>query len=209
MIMQEKNIITIIDGAHVPGHIELDIKQINPDFYSGACHKWMCSPKGVAFLYAKKKMQNIIEPLVISWGYDAEKPSHSQFLDYLQWQGTNDMSAYLTIPDTIKFLKERNWREVSEKCKELNIWAKEKIISELKVKGLSDNKFNAKQMSSFFMHFDDVFNNQLDFYKKYKIQIPFFKWNEETLFRISIQAYNSKKDIDMLIDSFKKFKNIN
>ena len=56
------------------------------------------------------------------------------------------------------------------------------------------------------MHFDDVFNNQLDFYKKYKIQIPFFKWNEETLFRISIQAYNSKKDIDMLIDSFKKFK---
>ena len=206
---RKKNIITIIDGAHVPGHIELDIKQINPDFYSGACHKWMCSPKGVAFLYANKKMQNIIEPLVISWGYDAEKPSHSQFLDYLQWQGTNDMSAYLTIPDTIKFLKERNWREVSEKCKELNIWAKEKIISELKVKGLSDNKFNAKQMSSFFMHFDDVFNNQLDFYKKYKIQIPFFKWNEETLFRISIQAYNSKKDIDMLIDSFKKFKNIN
>ena len=100
---REKNIFTIIDGAHVPGQIELDIKNMTPDFYSGAWHKWMCSPKGVAFLYAKKSVQHIIDPLVVSWGYEAENPSHSQYLDYLQWQGTNDMSPYLTIPDTIKF----------------------------------------------------------------------------------------------------------
>ena len=84
-IAREKNIITIIDGAHAPAQLDLDISDINPDFYSGACHKWMCSPKGVAFLYVSKKFQHKIEPLVVSWGYEAENPGHSQFLDYLQF----------------------------------------------------------------------------------------------------------------------------
>ena len=69
----------------------------------------MCSPKGVSFLYVKKNHQNKIDPLVVSWGYDSDFPSKSKFLDYHQWQGTKDMSAYLTIPYTIKFLKENNW----------------------------------------------------------------------------------------------------
>ncbi len=203
---RENNIITIIDGAHVPGQIELDIKKMNPDFYSGACHKWMCSPKGVAFLYVNKKFQNIIEPLVISWGYEAERPSKSQFLDYLQWQGTNDMSAYLTIPDTIDFLKTNNWNAVSDKCQSLNHWAKEEIIKELGVKAVSSNAFTAKQMSSFFLKLsDDPIKNQLEFYRKYKIQIPFISWNNKTLFRISIQVYNTKQDIYKLIQALKDY----
>ena len=203
---RENNIITIIDGAHVPGQIELDIKKMNPDFYSGACHKWMCSPKGVAFLYVNKKFQNIIEPLVISWGYEAEQPSKSQFLDYLQWQGTNDMSAYLTIPDTIDFLKTNNWNAVSDKCQSLNHWAKEEIIKELGVKEVSSNAFTAKQMSSFFLKLsDDPVKDQLEFYRKYKIQIPFISWNNQTFFRISIQVYNTKQDIYKLIQALKDY----
>ena len=203
---RENNIITIIDGAHVPGQIELDIKKMNPDFYSGACHKWMCSPKGVAFLYVNKKFQNTIEPLVISWGYEAEKPSKSQFLDYLQWQGTNDMSAYLTIPETIKFLKTNNWAAVSDKCQSLNHWAKEEIIKELDVKEVSSNAFTAKQMSSFFLKLsDDPVKDQLEFYRKYKIQVPFISWNNQTLFRISIQVYNTKQDIYKLIQALKDY----
>ena len=203
---RENNIITIIDGAHVPGQIKLDIKKMNPDFYSGACHKWMCSPKGVAFLYVNKKFQNTIEPLVISWGYEAEKPSKSQFLDYLQWQGTNDMSAYLTIPEAIKFLKKNKWDAVSDKCQSLNHWAKEEIIKELGVKEVSSNAFTAKQMSSFFLKLsDDPVKDQLEFYRKYKIQVPFISWNNQTLFRISIQVYNTKQDIYKLIQALKAY----
>ena len=72
-IAKEKNIISIIDGAHVPGHINLNINDLDPDVYTGACHKWMCSPKGTAFLYVKKELQNIIDPLVISWGYESDE----------------------------------------------------------------------------------------------------------------------------------------
>ena len=126
-IAKEKKIICIIDGAHAPAHIDVNIKDLDPDVYVGACHKWMCAPKGVSFLYVKKNMQHTIDPLVVSWGYESDDPSHSQFLDYHQWQGTQDISAYLIIPDVIKFLDDNNWINVAAKCREMNIWARDEI----------------------------------------------------------------------------------
>ena len=205
-IARERGIITIIDGAHAPAQIDLDISDINPDFYSGACHKWMCSPKGVAFLYVKKELQSIIEPLVISWGYESERPSHSQFLDYLQWQGTNDISAYLSVVDTIDFLTKYNWRERAIKCRDLNLWARNKILNEFNIPSMCSNGFLG-QMSSFEFPFNDAYNDQINFYAKHKIQIPFFNWNNKTLLRISIQVYNDKEDIYKLINSLKFFLN--
>ena len=206
-IEKKKNILSIIDGAHVPGHINLDIKKLNPDVYTGACHKWMCSPKGTAFLYVNKKIQDIVEPLVISWGYDSDMPSHSQFLDYLQWQGTDDVSSYLTIHDTIDFLKKNNWENVSKKCKELNIWARNEINKLLKIEPISDDRFLG-QMSSIPIKSNNILEDQIEFYSKYKIQIPFFKWQDKEFFRISIQAYNSKEDIFKLLEALdKKYNN--
>ena len=202
-IAKEKNIICIVDGAHVPGHINLDIKKLDPDIYTGACHKWMCSPKGTAFLYVKKELQKIIMPLVISWGYDSDTPSHSQFLDYIQWQGTNDLSSYLTIPDTIKFLKKYEWTTIAEECKKLNIWARDEINSLLKIKAISTSEFLG-QMSSISIKSNDIIQDQINFYLKYKIQIPFIKWHDREFFRISIQAYNSKEDIVKLLEALQK-----
>ena len=199
-IAKEKNILCIIDGAHVPGHIDLDIKKLDPDIYTGACHKWMCSPKGTAFLYVKKELQEIMEPLVVSWGYESDTPSHSQFLDYMQWQGTNDISSYLTIPDTIKFLDENNWQQVSKECKKINRWARKEINQLLKKKPISSDDFIG-QMSSIPMDSNDIIQDQIEFYVKYKIQIPFIKWNDKEFFRISIQVYNSKEDVFKLLEA--------
>jgi len=204
-LAKKNNILTIVDGAHVPAHISLDIKKLDPDFYCGACHKWMCSPKGVAFLYVKKKFQKIMEPLVISWGYEAEKPSNSQYLDYMQWQGTNDMSAYLTVPKTIDFLEEHNWKDKAEKCRNLNLWAKDLICQELNTYALGNDSFLG-QMTSIAFDFTDTINEKKEFYKKYNIQVPFIKWNNRHFFRISLQVYNSKDDIYNLINSLKDFR---
>jgi isopenicillin-N epimerase len=206
-LAKKNNILTIIDGAHVPAQIDLDIRKLNPDFYCGACHKWMCSPKGVAFLYVKKEFQQMIEPLVVSWGYEAENPSNSQFLDYMQWQGTNDISAYLTVPDTINFLEKHNWKEKAVSCREINLWAKNEISSQLNIEALGRNEFLG-QMTTFSLHLDDTINQQMEFYYKYKIQVPFIKWNKQTFFRISSQVYNSKEDFIYLIKSLRDFKNI-
>jgi len=205
-IAKDKGIISIVDGAHAPAQIKLDIKNINPDIYVGACHKWMCSPKGVSFLYAKKEIQSMIEPLVISWGYEPENNSNSQFLDFHQWQGTKDMSAFLTIPDTINFLNKYNWRNVTKECYDINLWAREQINNLLKKEPLASKEFIG-QMSSFYYDIkEDVFDFNVKFYLKYKIQIPFIEWKDKTLMRISIQAYNNKKDIFKLLEALDDLK---
>tara|TARA_B110001454_G_C12688289_1_gene421204 strand:+ start:154 stop:1302 length:1149 start_codon:yes stop_codon:yes gene_type:complete len=204
-LAREHNILTIIDGAHVPAHIDLDIKKLDPDFYCGACHKWMCSPKGVAFLYVKREHQEMMEPLVVSWGYEADNPSDSQFLDYMQWQGTNDISAYLTIPDTIEFLRKHNWKEKAQHCRDLNLWAKKEICNALDTYATGDDQFLG-QMTTIAFKLEDTLQEQIDFYTKYKIQLPFIKWNDKTFFRISLQVYNSKEDINYLIKSLLQYR---
>ena len=114
-----KGLFTIVDGAHVPGHIPLNIEDLQPDVYTGACHKWMCAPKGCSFLYVKKEWQHLFDPLVISWGYESAAPSSSQFLDYHQTQGTRDIAAFLSVPKTIEFLNENDWLAVAAACRQL------------------------------------------------------------------------------------------
>ena len=77
---KKNNILSIIDGAHVPGHIPLNIRKLDADIYTGACHKWMCTPKGVSFLYVRKELQEDVHPLVVSWGWESESPGLSKFL---------------------------------------------------------------------------------------------------------------------------------
>ncbi len=202
-IARENNIFCIIDGAHAPGHIDLNIKQLNPDIYTGACHKWMCAPKGTSFLYAKKEIQNDIDPLVISWGYDSDIPSHSKYLDYHQWQGTQDPSAYLTIPDVINFLNKNNWNEVSKKCRLINIEARELINKSLNKNPISDNQFIG-QMSAIEIKCEDSIKVIKKLYEDFKIVVPIVKWEDKMLLRFSIQAYNSMEDIEKLIFAIKK-----
>jgi len=211
-IAKQKNILCIIDGAHAPAHTDLNIKRIDPDVYVGACHKWMCSPKGVSFLYVKKEFQSRIDPLVVSWGYESEGTSllpgnnnekYKQFLNYHEWQGTKDMSAYLTIPTTINFLNNNNWKDVALKCHEINLWARKEINQLLNNEPICNDKFLG-QMSSIYLNCKNPIETQINFYKKYKIQIPFIEWNNKTFIRISVQAYNTKEDVFKLLEALKK-----
>ena len=166
----------------------------------------MCSPKGVSFLFSKKEYQNKIDPLVISWGYEPDKINNNQFIDYHQWQGTRDMSAFLTIPETINFLEKNNWREVTKECYKINLWAKKEINSLLNEEELSTDEFNGQMCSFYYKSKKDLNDFNIKFYLKYKIQLPFIEWNDKTLFRISIQAYNSKNDINVLLNALDDLK---
>ena len=88
----------MIDGAHVPGHLPLNIRELDPDFYAGNCHKWLCAPKGAGFLYAAPPVQDLLQPLVVGWGWRPEDPGPSPFIDQQQRQGTRDSAAYLAVP---------------------------------------------------------------------------------------------------------------
>ena len=150
-------------------------------------------------------IQKKLKPLVISWGWESDYPGVSPFLDHNQWQGTNDISAYLIIPDLIDFIEKYNWKEVSQKCKEINFQSRKRLIDLFNIEQLCDHSTDwFGQMSSICLPNCNV----LDIYqylKSEKIEVPVIEWNRRKILRISIQAYNSEKDIDKLVTSLKNY----
>ena len=196
---QELGLITIVDGAHVPGHIDLNISELNPDYYTGTLHKWMLAPKGSSFLYVKEEFQNDLDPLVVSWGYESLAPSDSQFLDYHEYQGTNDIAQYLCTPTVIQFLEENNWREVSKKSKQIVFENYQRFCDLLGTQPICPitDEFLG-QMASVPVKTDKPAELKAILYDKYKIQIPVMPLNENIYIRYSINGYNSQEDLDKL-----------
>ena len=199
---RELGLITIIDGAHVPGQLDLNIQELNPDFYTGALHKWLLAPKGVSFLYVKKTFQNSIDPLVVSWGYESESPSNSQFLDYHQHQGTRDISAFLTIPKAIEFLRVNNWEERAALCRKLIRDNYNKFCELLNSKPICPvtSEFLV-QMCSIPIQTTKPLELKETLFHKYKIEIPVMKLEDKFFLRIAINVYNSQQDLEILRES--------
>lgn len=196
---QELGLITIIDGAHVPGHIDLNIQELNPDFYTGTLHKWMLAPKGSSFLYVKKEFQSEIDPLVVSWGYESVAPSDSQFLDYHEYQGTNDHSAFLCTPKVISFLEENNWKEKSKLCRQIVLENYQRFCDLVNTKPICPiTEEFLGQMASIPVRTKNPVALKELLYTKYKIQIPVMPLNGEIYIRYSINVYNSVEDLDVL-----------
>ncbi len=198
-LSKEKGLLVFIDGAHAPGQIPLDLIKLDVDIYTGACHKWMLTPKGSSFLYVKKEYQHLFDPLIVSWGYNSVMPSHSQFLDYHQMQGTRDYSAFLTIPTAIKFMEENNWDEVAASCRKLTQDNAARFCSLLKATPLVPINDNfILQLYSTLIKTKEPERLQKLLFEKYHIEVPIMKQDDKTLIRYSIQAFNSQEDLDKL-----------
>ena len=204
-IAKAKGLFTIVDGAHVPGHIPLDIAELQADVYTGACHKWMCAPRGCSFLYVKKEWQHLFDPLLISWGYDSASTSDSQFLDYHQFQGTRDFSAFLTVPRTIQFLQENDWPAVAKDCRQIAQSNYMRFCNLLNTKPLCPvtDEFLG-QMCSIPVSTSQPQKLQQLLFEKYGIEVPVMKQGDLTFIRYSIQAFNSQEDLDKLYDALKE-----
>lgn len=202
---KELGIITFIDGAHAPGHIPLHIESLNVDIYMGACHKWMMTPKGCSFLYVKKELQNIFDPLVISWGYHSDTPSHSQFLDYHQMQGTRDFSAMLTIPAAIEYMNKNNWEIVKQECRNLVIDNAPRFFELLQTQPITPlNETFLGQMCSVEIKTKQGEYLQKTLFENFQIEVPIMKLGTKNYLRYSINAFNSQNDLDKLYSALKK-----
>lgn len=204
-IARQKGLLTIVDGAHVPGHIPLDLQQLNADVYTGACHKWMLTPKGCTFLYVRRELQELFDPLVVSWGYDSAAPSHSKFLDYHQMQGTRDFSAFLTVPKAIGFMESYNWQQVAADCRKLAHSNYQRFCDLAGTQPLCPvtDEFLG-QMCSIPLNVKEPEKMQRRLFESYKIEIPIMRQDERVMIRYSIQAFNTQQDLDHLYDALKE-----
>ena len=197
-------ILTIIDGAHVPGHIALNISQLNPDIYMGACHKWLCAPKGSSFLYVKKELQKSIKPQIVSWVEEGEDPSTSQFILDHQWLGTRDMSAFLTVPSAIDFLIENKWDTIREEKYQLT---KETWKCIQKISGTTPLCSDPENWLGLMGSIEVSAESQelkTTLLNEYNIEIPVFEWKDKSYIRFSFHMYNDQNDADYLIEALEK-----
>lgn len=201
---RKAGIITVVDGAHAPGQVSLDLEALGVDFYAGNCHKWMMAPKGSAFLYARREMQPLLEPLVVSWGWESETPGPSRFVDHHEWQGTRDIAPFLAVPAVLRFMEEHRWPQVRHACHELVRCARQAITA---LTGLTPITPDApewfSQMAAFPLPPCDVAVLQRRLYDEFAIEIPIIAWNDRQFVRVSVQGYNTQADVDALVETLR------
>ena len=206
---KENGIWTVIDGAHAPGHIPLQLDELDADFYSGNCHKWMLTPKGSAFLHVHPRVQHLIEPLVVSHGWNPEAEGdgalgNSRFIDSLEFQGTRDLASLLAIPAAIDFMEKYQWPEVKKACHKLVWEIAEEWATITGLAPLVQPEFRADmQMVALPLPNCDVMNIKNRLYDEFQIEIPVYRWKEQCIARISIQGYNTPADGQSLISALK------
>lgn len=202
---RDRGLITIVDGAHTPGHLPLDLRSLPADIFTGACHKWMMTPKGSSFLYVKRELQKLFDPLLISWGFNSAHPSHSQFLDYHQLQGTRDFSAFLTIPRAIEFMKENRWPEVAVAAREMvraNAARFADLLGAAPLCPVSEDFLG--QMLAIPIETPDADQFKRHLFTTFKVEIAVNRHGNKNLLRYSINGFNSQSDLDRLFDALRQ-----
>lgn len=201
-----QGILTLVDGAHAPGQVPLDLEALGADFYTGNLHKWLCAPKGSAFLYARAEAQDLLQPLIVSWGWQSDKPGPSRFVDFHEWQGTRDLAAFLSVPAAICFQQENDWSAVRKECHTLAAEAENRLCRLTGQPSLySSDGWFAQMVSAALPPGSDPIALKKFLYDHARLEVPLIEWNGHVLLRVSVQGYNCSSDIDMLMGALSEW----
>jgi isopenicillin-N epimerase len=197
---REAGILTVIDGAHAAGQVPLDLHALGADFYSANCHKWMMSPKGAGFLYARREMQHLLEPLI--GGRRRGRAQGSSLVAEHQYQGTRDIASFLAVPAAIEFMEEHNWPQVRRACHELIRYARQAVAEMTGVAPVvPDDEAWFSQMAVLPIPACDLQALRSRLLEEYEIEIPPTRWDGHSFVRLSVQGYNTRADVERLIEA--------
>ena len=204
-----RGIATLVDGAHAPGQIELDLDAIGADFYVGNCHKWLCAPKGSGFLHARPEHQPMLHAPITSWGYAEGTGGHSGFDAYLgrslferrmQWQGTRDLAAWLAVPAAIDFQARHDWPAVRTRCHAL---ARDALAALTERFGLAPiaRDDDWAQMVAIPVPPQDPQALRQRLYDDSGIEVPVTSHRGQVFVRVSVQGYTSSAEVQRLLNA--------
>lgn len=201
--LAERGVETLVDGAHAPGMVPLKLSELGAAYYTGNCHKWLCAPKGAAFLHVRDDRQTSIRPLSISHGANSPRLDRSRYLIEFGWTGTLDPTAFLAVPEALRYmgsLLPGGWSELMRRNRELVLWGREILCAALQIPPPCPPELigalasvpvpdGAAEPSTSPLYMDPW---QEVLWAKHSIEVPIIPWPAppKRLLRISAQAYN-------------------
>ena len=212
-LIQERGVDVLVDAAHGPGIVPLNIRKLNAAYITGNCHKWICTPKGSAFLHIRDDRRERVKPLTIGHGYSSDLPSAEKFRMEFDWTGTRDPSPWLCIPFAISHiggLINGGWEKIMNKNHEMAIFGRDLLCETLDISPPTPDSMVSSMSSVEFPWDEDVGPAPIDgdpihntLFDEYRIQVPVISWpnHNRKYLRISAQIYNSKEDYEYLSDS--------
>jgi isopenicillin-N epimerase len=202
----KQGIDVLVDGAHVPGMLPLDVEKIGAAYYTGNLHKWICAPKGSGFLWVRPDKQAEIHPCIISHHLDLG------FVREFGWQGTRDISNWLSVPRAIEFLGRLGWKKVQEHNHAMAVWAHQMLSERLGVEPISplDGSLIGSMATMYLPRpFQNMSENtwmemQQRLYTDHQVEAPLILWSGQYFVRVCGQLYNEPSDYERLADAIPK-----
>ncbi len=202
---------TLVDGAHAPGMLPLDLGALGAAYYAGNCHKWLCAPKGAGFLHVQRDRRDGVRPVVISHGANSPRTDRSRLLLEFDWTGSHDPTAYLCVPEALRFLGgllPGGWPALMARNRALALEARhilcsalgaeapapEDMVGALAAVPLPDGSAAPGRSPLYVDPLQDVL------LERYGIEVPIVPWPAppKRLVRVSCQAYNAREDYERL-----------
>ena len=194
---REHGAVSVVDGAHVPGQLDLDVPTVGADAYVGNCHKWLCAPKGSAFLWVAEWLRERVEPVIVSWGCEQGSP----FANRYAWGGTHDPAASLAVPTAIAFQARLRWDDVRVRGHALAERFQAALIERNGMRPLYTSPEWHGQMVSVPVPWpaQEAGELQRRLRENARIEVPVIAWQGRTLVRPSFQGYNDAHDLGRLL----------
>ncbi len=208
--LESRGVATLVDGAHAPGMLPLNLQRLRAAFYTGNLHKWVCAPKGAAFLWAREDMQAGLQPAVVSHGNNTRRAGYTEFQDRFDWAGTFDPTAWMCVGAAIQWMEQLvpgGWPAIRRRNHDLAVNARELLCQRLNLEAPCPKSmlgsmatlplpepFQGKPRSG------RIDSEQLRLYDQYGIEVPYMRLGqpERRYFRVSAQVYNTLADYEYL-----------
>jgi len=212
-IARSRGIATVIDGAHAPGHIDLDLETLGADYYAGNCHKWMCAPLGSGFLYVRPERHAEVEPPVTSWGMVAEAEGSAAHDAYagadalsrrLRWLGTRDLAAFLSVPAAIRYSRALAASGDRERCAELAAGTARRAAEALDLEPVLQEGAGIRMALLPLPRGADGPATKAALFDRYRIELPATSHGDANYIRLSFFAYNGSDDGEALVDALRE-----
>jgi isopenicillin-N epimerase len=215
--LAEFDIPVLVDGAHAPGMVPVDLNKLDAAYYTGNCHKWLCAPKGSGFLHVNRAYQASVRPAIISHGANTTRRDRSRFLIEFDWTGTSDPTAVLSVPAALEFMDSLlpgGWDDVREHNHSLALAARSLLCTALGLEPCCPDDMigsiaslplppGSVEPTTSPLYTDPLQDTLLE---RYGIEVPVIPWPAvpRRLVRLSAQVYNTLDQYQRLADALRE-----